>query len=68
MRENTAIRIFERACRELRKLGPEFSLYVGGSTLCLMRGPSHDDSPEANPLRENIVAAGHRLPISGGDW
>ena len=58
--------LFHQAVELLRKLDPEFSLYVANDTLCLMHGPSHDDS--GHPRRDHIVASTSRLRISGGDW
>jgi hypothetical protein len=51
----------------LRELcGEGFTLYLAGSTLHLMNGPSHDGKGEARPDRsfasEDLPGAG------GGDW
>ena len=66
MRTERARRLFREAIGLLRQIDPEFSLYVASSTLCLMRGPSHDD--RARPLRANVVDSASSLRISGGDW
>lgn len=66
MSRASSILAFEQAVELLRKIDPDLSLYVGGSTLHLMKGPSHDE--KAHPLRENIIASSIRLYISGGDW
>jgi hypothetical protein len=63
---SSSIRAFHAAIELLRQIDPEFSLYVANDTLCLMRGPSHDDN--ARPLRDNVVATAVNLRISGGDW
>lgn len=66
MSRASSIRAFRQAVELLRSLDPDLSLYVAGSTLCLMEGPSHDD--RARPLRDNVVDSSVGLYISGGDW
>lgn len=64
-----AVLRFNRAVSELQALlrvDSRLSLYVASDTLCLMRGPSHDD--HGKPLRENVVTSASGLRISGGDW
>jgi hypothetical protein len=65
-REEDAILHFERAAAELRKLPQGYSVYVGGGTMCLMRGPSHDEN--ARPLHDNVVTIAPKVRIDGGDW
>jgi hypothetical protein len=55
-----------QAVELLRQIDPSFSLYVASDTLCLMKGPSHDD--RARPLKDNVVESTSSLRISGGDW
>lgn len=66
MSSASSIKAFRQAVELLRSIDPRFSLYVGGSTMHLMKGPSHDDRGRA--LRDNIVDSGIGLYISGGDW
>lgn len=66
MSRASSIRAFRQAVELLRSIDPDLSLYVGGSTLHLMKGPSHDD--QTRPLRNNIIDSSIGLYISGGDW
>ena len=66
MSRASSIRAFRQAVELLQQIDPEFSLYVASSTLCLMKGPSHDDN--ARPLNDNVVDSAGSLRISGGDW
>ena len=66
MSRASSIRAFRRAVELLRQIDPQFSLYVASSTLCLMKGPSHDDN--ARPLHDNVIDSAGNLRISGGDW
>lgn len=62
----SSIRAFHQAVELLRKIDPELTLYVANDTLCLMRGPSHDD--QGHPRKESILETTTCLRISGGDW
>lgn len=64
--DQRACAIFEVATKALKRLPPGYSVYVASSTMCLMRGPSHDE--DARPLRDNIVVTDGLVRISGGDW
>ena len=67
MSRASSIRAFRQAVALLRSIDPDLSLYVGGSTLHLMKGPSHDDR-SGQPLQRNIVDSSTELYITGGDW
>jgi hypothetical protein len=62
----SSIRAFRQAVELLRQIDPGYSLYVANSTLCLMKGPSHDDRFRA--LHDNVIDSAGSLRISGGDW
>jgi hypothetical protein len=62
----SSIRAFRQAVELLRQIDPGLSLYVASSTLCLMKGPSHD--ADLRPLRDNVIDSAGSLRISGGDW
>jgi hypothetical protein len=62
----SSIKAFRRAVELLRSIDPDLSIYVASSTMCLMKGPSHDD--HARPLRGNVVDDAGGVRISGGDW
>lgn len=66
MSRASSIRAFRQAVELLRSLDPGLSLYVANDTLCLMRGPSHDDRGRAQP--ENVIDSSSSLRISGGDF
>ena len=66
MSRASSIRAFRQAVELLRQIDPGYELYVASDTLCLMKGPSHDDA--SRPLRGNIVDSDASLRISGGDW
>lgn len=66
MSRASSLRAFREAVELLRSLDSRLSLYVASDTLCLMRGPSHDD--HGRPLRGNIVERAVCLRVSGGDW
>lgn len=68
-REPTAAEQMEflRACNLLRNLTERgWQLYLSGSTLCLMRGDSHDKA--GRPQRDNIVESALIPGAGGGDW
>ncbi len=65
-REDDAILHFERAAAELRKLPHGYDVYVASGTMCLMRGPSHDEN--GRPLHDNVVTVAPKVRIDGGDW
>jgi hypothetical protein len=62
----SSIKNFRRAVALLKQIDPSYSLYVASDTLCLMKGPSHDDC--GRPRRDAILAHETTLRISGGDW
>jgi hypothetical protein len=62
----SSLRLFREAVELLRKIDRGYSLYVASDTLCLMRGPSHDD--HGRPQQGNVVDSTSSLRISGGDW
>jgi hypothetical protein len=62
----SSIRAFRQAIGLLRSIDPDLSLYVASDTLCLMRGPSHDD--HGRPQQQNVIDSTGSLRISGGDW
>lgn len=66
MSRASSIRAFRQAVELLRSLDPDFSLYVASDTLCLMKGPSHDDRGRAQ--QGNVIDSSTSLRISGGDW
>ena len=66
MSRASSIRAFRQAVELLRSIDADLSLYVASTTLCLMKGPSHDD--EMRPLRDNVIDSAGSLRISGGDW
>ena len=66
MSRASSIKTFRAAVTLLRTIDADLSLYVAGDTLCLMKGPSHDD--RGQPRRDNIVDSDGGLRIGGGDW
>jgi len=62
----SSIRAFRQAVELLRSIDPGLSLYVASDTLCLMKGPSHDD--RFRPLQGNVIDSDTSLRIGGGDW
>jgi hypothetical protein len=62
----SSIQAFRKAVELLLSIDREFSLYVASDTLCLIRGPSHDD--HGRPQQRNILDSASSLRISGGDW
>lgn len=68
MSRASSIRAFRQAVELLRSIDPGLSLYVASSTLCLMKGPSHDDKQGCRPLHDNVIDSTGSLRISGGDW
>ena len=67
MSRASSIKAFRAAVALLRTIDADLSLYVASTTLCLMKGPSHD-ARCALPLRDNVIDSATRLRISGGDW
>ena len=67
MSRASSIKAFRKAVELLRSIDSDLSLYVGASTMHLMKGPSHDDA-SGRPLKDNIVDSSTGLYISGGDW
>jgi len=60
---------FREACLALAELSAEgFEIYVSPGSVHLMIGPSHDGTPLARALRENIADTVAVPRISGGDW
>jgi len=62
----SSIRAFRQAVELLRSIDPKLSLYVANGTLCLMKGPSHDDRGRAQ--QGNVIDSAGRLRLDGGDW
>jgi hypothetical protein len=62
----SSIRAFRQAIELLRQIDPDLSLYVASDTLCLMKGPSHDDRGRAQQC--NVIDSSSSLRIGGGDW
>lgn len=67
------IQEFERIIGELddlmqriRSYNPEANLYVPMSSICLMKGDSHNERGE--PQQENAVSDIELGYIGGGDW
>lgn len=60
------MKAFRAAVNLLRLIDPDLSLYVANDTLCLMRGPSHDD--QGHPQQGNVIDSVTSLRIGGGDW
>ena len=68
MSEAEALAKFHEACALLCEISQKssFEFYVAGDTLCLMRGPSHDEHGRAQ--RHNVIDTAGQIRISGGDW
>jgi hypothetical protein len=66
MSRTSSMKAFRAAVNLLRLIDPDLSLYVANDTLCLMRGPSHDD--QGHPQQDNIIDSSSSLRIGGGDW
>lgn len=66
MSRASSIKAFRQAMDLLRKLDPEYQVYVGGFVAHLMNGPSHIGN--GVPQRQNIVESDYDVRISGGDW
>jgi hypothetical protein len=62
----SSIRAFRQAIELLRQIDPDLSLYVASDTLCLMKGPTHDEHGRAQ--QRNVIDSSSSLRISGGDW
>lgn len=61
--------LFRDACRLLNAVaGTGLELYVTPGSIHLLDGPSHEDTPQARALRENIIDTARVTGISGGDW
>lgn len=66
MSRASSIRAFRQAIDLLSAIDADLSLYVASDTLCLMKGPSHDDRGRAR--QDNVIDSSSRPRISGGDW
>ena len=52
--------------QEIRAYNPEANLYVPMTSICLMKGESHDKWQE--PQQDNAVSTIELGYIGGGDW
>lgn len=66
MSRASSLRAFRKAVELLLTIDADLSLYVASDTLCLMRGPSHDD--QGRPQQRNIIDSDGCLRITGGNW
>lgn len=66
MSRASSIKAFRKAVELLRSIDPDLEIYVASTTMCLMKGPSHDKY--ARPLRDNVIDDAGGVRISGGDW
>ena len=64
--ERKAVELFKKAVAILKKIPPEFTLYVASDTLCLMEGDSH--GYDGRPRQHAVITFENGLRISGGDW